>query len=50
MRYNFCEFFGVSGEEYERLQTLLFEELGVAYDAERLRWYQTLEDIWEMTE
>lgn len=50
MRYNLCEFFGMSGEEYERRQTLLFEELGMDYDEEKIRWYQTLEDLWEASE
>ena len=50
MRYNFCEFFGIGTAEYDRLQDLLFEELGMEYDAEKLRWYQTLEELWEATE
>jgi kanamycin kinase/aminoglycoside 3'-phosphotransferase-3 len=50
MHYNFCEFFGMAEDAYARWQSLLFDELGIPYDAEKLRWYQTLEDLWEMTE
>ena len=50
MHYNFCEFFGMAEDAYARWQSLLFDELGIPYDAEKLHWYQTLEDLWEMTE
>lgn len=50
MHYNFCEFFGMAEDAYARWQSLLFDELDIPYDAEKLRWYQTLEDLWEMTE
>ncbi|MBQ8495927.1 MAG: aminoglycoside 3'-phosphotransferase [Clostridia bacterium] len=47
MEYNFCEFFGMSKEKCLRYRELLFEELGMSPDEERLRYHGLLDEFFE---
>lgn len=48
IRYNFCDFFGVSEEELADYEELFFRELGIARDADKIRYHVLLDEFFQV--